>query len=70
MRSLKSLVKNKTARFAYYRDGALHYQIGSDFLFPIPVDEMGSATYNAEEKAILLMRYIRRQLKVIENSVV
>lgn len=68
MKDLKTLVKNKTARFAFFRDRALHYETEDGFLFPVPVDDAGSATFNAEEKAILLMRYIRKHLETIEKG--
>jgi hypothetical protein len=68
MKDLKSLVKDKMAHFVYYRDHALHYEIDGEFLFPVPIEDAGSATFRATEKAILLMRYIRRHLKQIEAS--
>ena len=69
MVKIRDLVKdNKKARFIYFRDGALHYETEDGFVFPIPVDDAGSATFNAEEKAMLLMRYIRKYLKVLEDN--
>ena len=52
MRNLKAMVtENKKAKFVYFRDGALHYQTEDGFVFPVPVEDAGSATFNAEEKA-------------------
>ena len=69
MMTIKDLVKeNKKARFVYFRDGALHYETEDGFVFPVPVDDAGSATFNAEEKAMLLMRYIRKYMKVLEDN--
>ena len=69
MMTIKDLVKdNKKARFVYFRDGALHYETEDGFIFPVPVDDAGSATFNAEEKAMLLMRYIRKYMKVLEDN--
>ena len=68
MKDLKTLVKNKTARFAFYRDRALHYETDDGFIFPVPIEDAGSATFNAEEKAILMMRYIRKHLEYIEKA--
>jgi len=34
----------------------------------VPVDEAGSATFNAEEKAITLMRYVRKHLENTERA--
>lgn len=30
------------------------------YLFPVPLDDIGDATFNATEKALLFMRYIRK----------
>ncbi|MEJ2133344.1 MAG: hypothetical protein P8Y95_17360 [Gammaproteobacteria bacterium] len=68
MSDLKTLVKGKMARFVYYRDKALHYETDDGFLFPVPVEDAGSATFNAEEKAILMMRYIRKHLENVEKA--
>ena len=63
MRQLKDIVKNqKKVRFVFFRDQALHYETEDGFVFPVPVHDAGSATFNAEEKAITLMRWIRKHL--------
>lgn len=62
MSRIKDIVKNQRAHFVFYRDGALFYETDGGFQFPIPVEDAGSATFNADEKAILLMRYIRKHL--------
>jgi len=68
MYNIKDMVsEGKVARFAYYRDEALHYETEDGFLFPIPIDETGSATYNKEEKAMLLMRYIRKHVDYLQK---
>ena len=54
MRNVKDIVKNQKARFVFYRDRALFYETDDGFQFPVPVDEAGSATFNAEEKAVTL----------------
>ena len=69
MKNIKDMVnQNKKARFVYFRDGALHYETEDGFIFPVPVNDAGSATFNAEEKALLLMRYIRKYLKMLEEN--
>lgn len=68
--SLKDMVSdNKKATFAYYRDGSLWYTTEDGFLFPVPIEDIGNATFNREEKALLLMRYIRKHLKTLEQAV-
>jgi hypothetical protein len=70
--NIKTLVTGTTARFAFYRDGNLWYEIeGHDFEFPIPVHdthEIGGATFNREEKGIHMMRYIRKHLATLERK--
>ena len=68
MSSIKDIVKGNNAHFVFFRDKALFYETDDGFQFPIPVDDAGSATFNAEEKAILLMRYIRKHLARLERA--
>jgi len=55
--------------FQYYRDGNLWYKTDSGFSFPVPVDDTGSATFSALDKALLFMRYIRKHMDVIAAKV-
>lgn len=68
MNSIKELVKGQTAHFVFYRDRSLFYETDSGFQFPVPVDDAGSATFNADEKAILLMRYMRKHLAKVSEA--
>ena len=56
------IVKNQNAHFVFFRDNSLFYETDNGFLFPVPIEDAGSATFNQEEKAILLMRYIRKHI--------
>ena len=51
---------NVDATFIYYRDGSLWYQLPGGEIFPVPVDDIGTATFNAVESARMLMRYMRK----------
>ena len=66
--NIKDIVKNQNARFVFYRDRALFYETDNGFQFPVPIDDAGSATLNNEEKAILLMRYIRKHLENTKHA--
>jgi hypothetical protein len=69
MKSIKDLVKDQYVFFAFYRDGSLWYRIeGETWFFPVPVSDIGTATFNATEKAILMMRYIRKHLDALEKA--
>jgi hypothetical protein len=66
---LKEMVKDgRRVTFEYYRAGELWYKTETDFLFPVPVDDVGDATFLKEDKALLFMRYIRKHLKAIEEG--
>lgn len=64
MITLKEHVSGKV-RFKYYRQGNLYYETDSGITFPVPISDTGDASFFAEDKAILFMRYIR---KFIEAS--
>lgn len=59
----------KKVEFLRYFDGALHYKTECGFEFPVPVSDIGTATFNAIEDAPLLMRYIRKQISLVEGNV-
>jgi hypothetical protein len=63
MRTLKEMVVNdQKVHFRFYRDGQLWYETECGFRFPVPIDEAGTATFLAEDRAILFMRYLRKQI--------
>ena len=69
MRTLKEMIiNNQKVRFCFYRDGNLWYETECGFRFPVPIAEAGTATFAAEDRAILFMRYIRKQLAVVEEA--
>jgi hypothetical protein len=62
---LKTVVQNNTASFSFYRQGIMYYNIlveGVIYVFPVSLEDIGSATLSSEFKAITLMRYIRKAL--------
>jgi len=66
---LKEMVRDgKVVRFAFYRDKNLWYRTEDGFEFPVPIDDVGTATFMAEDKAILFMRYIRKQLALVQEA--
>jgi hypothetical protein len=69
MRTLKEMIiNNQKVRFRFYRDGQLWYETECGFLFPVPIEDVGTATFLAEDRAILFMRYIRKQMDVVQQS--
>jgi hypothetical protein len=66
MFDVKSHVKDRKVRFVRAHAGSLWYVTELGFEFPVPFEEMGTATFAAEEKAMLFMRYVRRHAKNVE----
>jgi len=63
--NLKELIKNNYAQFLRYRQQHLYYEIGYGndmFSFPIPLEDLQDAGVADTEKAITLMRYIRKAM--------
>lgn len=69
MYDLKEMVVDgKKVRFQQYRDGNLWYVTETGFIFPVPIDDVGTATLLAEDKALLFMRYIRKHIQYVTDS--
>ena len=67
--NLKEIVKNPNpCTFQNFRKGHMWYKTACGFEFPISVnpEEIGDAIFNAEEKPMLLMRYIRKHIQILE----
>ena len=64
---LKELIKGKVF-FKYYRKQNLYYETENGFVFPVPIEDTGDATFLPEDKAVLFMRYIRKELKNREEE--
>ena len=55
--------------FVYYKDGSLWYQTqNTKLIFPVPISDVGNATFAREEKGILMMRYIRKWLNTLTEN--
>lgn len=69
MNSIREMVSDgKTVKFIYYRHNNLWYTTECGFEFPVPTDDIGDATFGHTEKAMLLMRYIRKHRELIEKA--
>lgn len=65
MLSVKDMVKDgKIATFVCYFAGNLYYETQDGFRFTVPVSDVGNAIFNKQEKALLMMRYIRKQVEL------
>lgn len=54
---------SKKVKFLYYRQKELWYETELGYRFPVPVEDTGEATFLPEDKAMLFMRYIRKQME-------
>ena len=59
MKTLKEHVQGRV-KFQFYRAGNLYYLTESGITFPVPIDDIGEATFMYEDKGLLFMRYIRK----------
>jgi len=68
--SIKDMVRDgKEIGFVCYRDSQLWYKhLECGFEFPVPIEDIGNATFLATDKAMLFMRYIRKHLALIEAA--
>ncbi len=63
MYTLKQLVSDgKQVHFQFYRKGELFYKTDDGFEFSVPVADAGDGVFLASDRAMLFMRYIRKQL--------
>jgi hypothetical protein len=67
MTTLKDRVRGNVT-FTHYFDGSLWYKTEDGFSFPVPVSDIGTATFLASDKAMLFMRYIRKHMELLANA--
>jgi hypothetical protein len=63
---ITQLVKGNVVRFDSYRQGFFVYileTVDKNYSFIVPIDDIGTATMLAEDKAITFMRWIRKALE-------
>ena len=59
---------NKAVIFVRYFDGNLWYRTEDGFEFPVPISDVGNATFLATDKAMLFMRYIRKHMELLNDK--
>ena len=59
---------SKKVTFMFYRQRELWYKTECGFEFPVPVDDTGNGVFLSEDKAMLFMRYIRKQIEAITTE--
>lgn len=67
--NLKEMVAgDKRVHFTFYRKGELWYKTDCGFEFPVPISDTGDGTFLNTDRAMLFMRYIRKQLANIDEG--
>ncbi len=67
--NLKEMVSNnKKVHFQFYRKGELYYKTECGFEFPVPCSDTGDGVFNNQDRAITYMRWIRKQIKSINEG--
>lgn len=69
--AIKDIVKDNFVFFRKFRQGFFYYNIwvnrGTEeeerYIFPVPQSDIGDATLEHTDKAIIFMRYIRKALE-------
>lgn len=61
------ITKDEKAVFSFYREGNLYYKI-KDIEFPVPIADAGMATFLAEDKAIMFMRWFRKHVELLNST--
>lgn len=63
----RAVSDNRRVLFDFYRAGLLYYTTEFGESFSVPITDVGDATFNNDEKAILLMRYMRKWNESLEG---
>lgn len=67
--NIKDMVKDgKKVVFKRYVNDTLIYSTECGFEFPVPVEDTGDGAFLSEDKAMFLMRYIRKEIDRIKNG--
>ena len=70
MKTVKEMMRDKTkVKFIYACKGNLWYRVeGENFEFPVPFTDMGDGEFLSEDSATMMMRWINKQVKLIEEE--
>lgn len=59
---IKECIKGEVT-FQYYRSSELWYVTENNFMFPVPVEDIGDATFLNRDRAMMFMRWIRKHIE-------
>ena len=64
----RAVSENRKVYFLKYYDGNLWYETDFEEIFPVPISDIGTATFLNEDKAVLFMRYMNAWNKLNKES--
>ncbi len=64
----RAVSDSRRVTLTHVHAGNIWYKTEFDEAFPVPIEDMGEATFHADEKALLLMRYMRAFNKVTDAN--
>ena len=56
----RAVSEKREANFTHFCDGQMWYTTAYSEFFPVPIADLAGATLHRNEKALLLMRYMRK----------
>jgi len=59
--------KDQKVKFKFYRSGVLYYETEKGLIFEVPISDTGDAVFKPEDKAIMFMRWIRKEIQRING---
>lgn len=68
MLNIKNMVKDKKVTFVRFENEELIYKTECGFEFPVPLADTKGAIFKANDKAMMFMRWIRKEIKTIETK--
>jgi hypothetical protein len=57
-----------TSTFTFYKAGNLWYRTDTGLEFPVPIDDLDSASVEAEIKSMTLMRWVRKHVNTLNEA--
>ena len=69
MYNLTEMVRDKKkVHFFFYREENLYYKTECGFVFKVPISDTGNGTFNDEELALHMMRWLRPAIDEVNET--
>lgn len=67
--NIKDMISNnKKVYFTKYQKGELWYKTECGFEFPVSISDTGDGAFQSEDKASFFIRWIRKQIQLVETE--